>query len=98
MYCPVKRRASNPFRSHKSATCLPLRGIHTLLLRHKIKKIHNITKIKLRRAGKWDKGAGLGRSGQVAVGVLLSVDSLQVFLLDQDVDAFLDDWDSGLES
>lgn len=29
------------------------------------------------------------RSGQVAVGVLLSVHSLQVLLLDQDVDAFL---------
>ena len=35
------------------------------------------------------RGRGWGRSGQVAVRVLLSVHSLQVLLFDQDVDAFL---------
>ena len=35
--------------------------------------------------------------GEVAVGVLLSVLPLQVLLLYQDVDAFLDHWDFWLE-
>ena len=35
--------------------------------------------------------------GEVAVGVLLSILSLQVLLLYQDIDAFLDHWDLGLE-
>ena len=35
--------------------------------------------------------------GEVAVGVLLSILSLQVLLLYQDVDAFLDHWDFWLE-
>lgn len=74
-----------------SQTCPPLRGIHTLLLRHKIKKkkkkITNKNKTEeIRRVGRRERGR---RSGQVAVCVLLPVHSLQVLLLYQDVNAFL---------
>lgn len=35
---------------------------------------------------------------QVTVGVLLTIHTLQVLLLNQNVDAFLDDWHSRLEA
>lgn len=78
--------------------CRPIRGLLSHLcyfdIEKKKEKNKELIKCKCTKES-WRRWAGLG---QVAVGVLLPVHTLQVLLLDQDVDTFLDDGDSGLEA